>query len=225
MGCDIHFYVEKKIKGKWVSADEWEKDEDGYEDVKYQSRFYSGRNYALFSILAGVRNYSDLPAISQPRGVPEDASRKYKKKVKSYGSDGHSHSYFTLAELLNYNWAATYKCEGTVSAKDYFKWKRIDSTKYGNGDEPKESYGGRDSKLLTEVEMDIAIKDVEIKNHDLSIWGMLEAVEKELPQSFLKLKWEVPYYKLCDNLFSKTIPRMASLGKADEVRACFFFDN
>jgi hypothetical protein len=129
MGCDIHFFTERKtssnnykgprdlsedrntkieeiIEGipateRWVSADEWEI-EDGYWNVPYGKSFYSNRNYYLFAILAGVRGSTD--PIDYPRGIPNDCSSGYKYMCGIWGSDAHSHSYFTLKELLDVDW-------------------------------------------------------------------------------------------------------------------------
>src|SRR4051794_16548380 len=112
MGCDIHFYVEKKDEnGNWQSADAWET-EDGYDcpSIPYKKRFYSGRNYDLFGILADVRNGRGFAGvktgdgfvpIAEPRGLPDDASPKIKADCDRWGVDGHSHSYLSLSELLN----------------------------------------------------------------------------------------------------------------------------
>lgn len=129
MGCDCHFFVERKtssnnyqgpkdlsedrnikieeiiddrpVEERWVSADEWEF-VDGYWDVPYSKEFYNGRNYYLFSILAGVRG--DEQPIAYPRGIPEDCSSGYSYVTKQWSGDGHSHSYFTLKELLEVDW-------------------------------------------------------------------------------------------------------------------------
>ena len=97
---------------RWVSADSWEielteNSTGGYGDywnVIYEKKFYSGRNYSLFSRLADVRSYGEYNAISEPRGIPEDASFGYKYMCDQWGGDAHSHSYFTLKELLKYDW-------------------------------------------------------------------------------------------------------------------------
>ncbi len=133
MGADIHFYVERKtssnkyegprdisedrntkideiIEGippteRWVSADKWEI-EDGYNwDIPYEERFYSVRNYYLFAILADVRNSGYVTPLEQPRGIPDDCSMAYSYIIKKWGSDSHSHSYFTLEELLKVDWS------------------------------------------------------------------------------------------------------------------------
>ena len=129
MGCDIHFFTERwtsdnKYEGpkdlsedrdkklgeilencepnyRWVSADSWSKDDSWHAD-----EMYNGRSYYLFAILADVRNGSSgIDPIDYPRGIPDDASSGYKYVVDRWDGDGHSHSYFTLDELLNFDWS------------------------------------------------------------------------------------------------------------------------
>ena len=133
MGADIHWFTERftsdtnydgprdlseereekllsilednNLEPRWVSADKWSfeneyDDEDPYWDCEV---YYRDRNYKLFEILAGVRGDEDN-AISLPRGIPRDASFGYKTMVKQWSSDGHSHSYYTLTELLEIDW-------------------------------------------------------------------------------------------------------------------------
>lgn len=61
MGCDIHAYIEYRHKRP---RNEWERQ---WRD--FGGRINPGRNYAIFSTLAGVRGG---PTIVQPRGVPDD---------------------------------------------------------------------------------------------------------------------------------------------------------
>jgi hypothetical protein len=129
MGCDIHFFIEKytdepqksgpiyeeevkeeninellgdERKKSWKSIDEWEwhkyPGESDYLSCK--SELYSHRNYDVFSTLAyGVRG--DGPSISEPRGLPDDVSCPVKTCSDQWGMDAHSHSYFTLSELID----------------------------------------------------------------------------------------------------------------------------
>lgn len=107
MGADIHLYTEK-IKSvnsvnKWVNCDHWKLNpyfgDDEYEPEWELVSLYRNRNYNLFSVLANVRGNG---AICPPRGLPEDASEIVKKESDRWDGDGHSHSYFTLAELKEY---------------------------------------------------------------------------------------------------------------------------
>lgn len=130
MACDIHFFTERwtsdnKYEGpkdlsdlrdskleeilentepnyRWVSADTWSNQHLGY----FAKTMYNGRSYYLFSILADVRNGSgEIEPIDYPRGIPDDASSGYKYVVDRWDGDGHSHSYFTLDELINFDWS------------------------------------------------------------------------------------------------------------------------
>lgn len=135
MGCDIHFFVERfsdelitngpvdiseqreerlstllgeqKIEPRWISADDWEFDDDDDEKIwKCGERFYSGRNYHLFAILAQVRTWDTSESISEPKGIPDDASYAYKYMCDQWHGDAHSHSYLTLEELLEVDWVS-----------------------------------------------------------------------------------------------------------------------
>lgn len=131
MGCDIHVRLEIKrtINGekKWVTADYFSKnplyeegDEFGreYEVVS----IYSDRNYSLFSLLAGVRNYGDNVPISEPKGVPDDCSEDVLKDYEQWECDAHSASYFTLKELMDfYGENKKQKMRGMISPQQQYE--------------------------------------------------------------------------------------------------------
>lgn len=128
MGCDIHFFRERKttnlnyegprdlqeerdkkiceiineksLTERWVSADTWYKSGNSW----YNNEVFGSRSYYLFSILSDVRNRGDVEPISEPKGIPNDASSGYLYMVDQWEGDGHSHSYFTLEELLDVDW-------------------------------------------------------------------------------------------------------------------------
>ena len=134
MGCDIHWCTERfssdrdydgprskkeerdlklsliegsEIEPRWISADKWQfEEEDGEEGywAIYPNAYYKSRNYGLFDLLAGVRSYGASAVICPPRGIPEDCSDGYEEITKQWEGDGHSHSYFTLTELLEIDW-------------------------------------------------------------------------------------------------------------------------
>lgn len=112
MGCDIHMFSEyySKNKNTWVNFDHWEYNEhyeEGNEDGEPKMNIvpvWSDRNYTLFTVLAGVRDYSEKTAcISPPKGLPPDVCQIVKEESDRWGSDGHSHSYLTLKELKDFN--------------------------------------------------------------------------------------------------------------------------
>lgn len=125
MGCDIHMWAE--IREDW-RPDEWQAvghvfpyayhrpdstnvvfaydDEPESESNPSLTRApYSNRNYMLFALLAGVRNYDEVEPISAPRGVPDNASMLYQREVARWGDDGHSHSWLGLVELTSREWS------------------------------------------------------------------------------------------------------------------------
>ena len=104
-------YIEKfdKHSNAWFNCDNWrynedydEEDPDSEEKLSV-SPIYTNRNYHLFSILAGVRDYSEnCNKISEPKGLPEDISKITKKEADRWKGDGHSHSYLTLKEIKDF---------------------------------------------------------------------------------------------------------------------------
>ena len=133
MGCDIHFFCERfsdepitngpvdiseqreeklstlleerdKIEPRWITADEWILEDDEWAII---DKFYDGRrSYHLFGVLAGVRTWDYDETICEPRGIPSDASYAYKYMCDQWDGDAHSHSYFTLEELLEVDWTS-----------------------------------------------------------------------------------------------------------------------
>jgi hypothetical protein len=88
MGCDIHLYIEYKSK---------KTEFDGY-DSGWQSfggSINPGRNYAMFALMADVRNYGDdkLPVLVKRRGMPEDAGYTATDDIRIYISDVPSSRY------------------------------------------------------------------------------------------------------------------------------------
>jgi len=106
MGCDIHMSIEVLMEWngiyKWLNADHYELSmyDQHAGGIQYDPiDIYDKRDYDLFAMLANVRNYNNLVPIMEPRGKPSDLSWITSKRIEDYGSDGHSHSYFTLKEL------------------------------------------------------------------------------------------------------------------------------
>lgn len=95
MGCDIHVRVEVRTNGKWQPT-----------EYNMDTEPFGWRSYSVFAWLAGVRNYSHITPISEPRGLPGDMSDEVRDWF-GYGdewSDFHSLSHLTLAELLAVNY-------------------------------------------------------------------------------------------------------------------------
>lgn len=134
MGCDIHTYIEYKChinkEEKWVDGNFYKKNLyfDGIDESEKEYEIvapYRDRNYTLFSILAGVRNYADNKTICEPRGVPDDCCKEIRQESDGWGVDGHTHSYFTLAELYEQKKKyQTVKHEGMISPEAFENLKK-----------------------------------------------------------------------------------------------------
>ena len=114
MGCDIHMFVEihrhdRDFKDGWRDADNYQKDYWNTDKrVTELSRFekvpiWDGRDYTLFSILAGVRNSNNIKPVKEPRGFPEDCNESIKNQYEEWGIDAHTPSWLTLKELKAYS--------------------------------------------------------------------------------------------------------------------------
>lgn len=108
MGCDIHSYVELRTESGWAKLDDpifdngWLGIGDVYNREDNEQPFYD-RNYNLFGVLAGVRNY-DLPIIAEPRGIPVDVSDVVATEYDKWFGDAHTASWLTVAELTGFDY-------------------------------------------------------------------------------------------------------------------------
>ena len=133
MGADIHVRVEYLAPGETVSVvngvptvtqdgpEEWVPAEPPTPNpwahlsgepafhIAYEDRFYTGRNYALFWKLSGVRGpYEGVEPMCEDEcgnGFPDDASPEVRDSLDPDCLDFHSHTHYTLTELLLENWA------------------------------------------------------------------------------------------------------------------------
>lgn len=107
MGCDIHAYAEVNTGGVWALAltplpdvtRPWDDPDEVFPDH---------RDYGLFGFLANVRNYSEVPTIVAPRGLPDDVSDATRAKHAEEGGDAHGETWITLAELLTFDYEQTF---------------------------------------------------------------------------------------------------------------------
>lgn len=97
MGCDIHEFVEIKVNGQWV----------------YAGKIIIYRDYALFGVLAGVRDH-DIDPVAEAKGIPSDMSKglifilgrgkfntveEIEQNIQY--DDYHSHSYLSMEEIYD----------------------------------------------------------------------------------------------------------------------------
>lgn len=104
MGCDIHLYVEKRLKNKdWAMVRDLNRDINAeslrpWHNEKVEVVGWwrlADRDYALFANLAGVRG-----AGPEAKGLPGDVSPYVEDESDTWDSDGHSHSWSTPLEFM-----------------------------------------------------------------------------------------------------------------------------
>lgn len=204
MGCDIHLFIEKKTEAGWEHCsapptwNHWEmRHEERREgEWEFNGNWYSGRNYEMFALLAGVRNSHDQKPIAEPRGMPRNASLAVRRESKEWGSDGHSHSHLTLAELEAGLQGAMIRFGGRMPPSTYEAWE---------GDFPSEWYASCSGRVTISEAQYLA--------------G--QRPEREFD---IECSWELPADKAFEH-FSKLLPELRKLGAPDEVRLVFWFDN
>lgn len=230
MGCDIHFFVEvKQPNGTWkevVTNLVWGWDgvtqvplgtpitkeemierrkvnnyNPDYDDM-WDVRYYNGRNYALFSVLANVRNFEyNIKPIDDPRGLPEDVSETIKKLEEERRDSIHSQTWLTLSEIIKYNWKKVYNVWGYVEESVWHKWQTSDDL------HPESYCVGSCFQEVVDEEDYLAgnIPDGEIS---------------------IACKWQEPISSLCGSFYTTTIPKLKTLAKkTSDVRCVFWFDS
>ena len=214
MGCDIHLFAEfRKEEGcEWVATGEWEKErgEGSWPlNIPYKKRIYTGRNYELFSILAGVRNGSNLKSISDPvaRGLPPDVSSKVLAQSDIWGVDGFAHSFLTLKEILDFDWTRSADMSGFVKGTTYARWLSCSNRKSSPTAYSRDISGG-------------SINVVRAPNQSPKGY-----CKEELENTYFFAKWVTSYHLLCSHFWSECVPRLLSLGSPNDVRIVFWFDN
>jgi hypothetical protein len=230
MGCDIHCYGERRVNGAWEVFDgplsSWSRYERKHEEEDDEGNViatrriplpvYSGRNYALFTILAGVRDYGprESKRIADPRGVPDDASADYLFIVESWGVDGHSHSWLTLRELAAWPWGEKFKRKGLVDAYYYAEWKARDFR-----DDPLSWCESASGKLVSRAVME---KHIEGKDRADLRGAMLDG-------PYVRMTWEVARASAAPDFVNETLHYLHRFvpegGTLDDVRIVFLFDN
>lgn len=180
--------------------------------------FYHDRNYSLFSILAGVRVHGDVTPISPERGIPEDASPTVAEVYEDWGGDAHSASWYSLDELLTWDWDSAAGFNSGIVSMEVFK-------KYLTTKEPPDSYcqgiGGPN----------VVVAD--------PTWLAQQILhEQTQPGKFLKedtsyhtrLNWPQSYKEMAGDRFLEVLQELKGIAEAEKlplehVRIVFYFDN
>lgn len=203
MGCDIHMHLEYKKNGRWWCGDYYRVNpyyyEKGNNEPKYTKvSWCEDRNYGLFATLANVRNYSDNDYIDEPRGLPDDITKEVEEDSDDWGIDGHSHSYFTLRELIEYRDTHPFlKRSGLVSKEEYDNYKNF-------GTEPTEWCQGSSDRTLEYLEWEVENK---------ALYNLIEKIKERANDLFL----------IYDFMWGRN--KEERMKNAEDIRIVFWFDN
>jgi len=95
MSCTITVFPEKKQSdGSYEVVDCPYPDREHDWPLEFQS-------YGMFAFLAGVRNYSGITPISEPRGLPSDVSNF---SLDEISDDDHTPSWLSIQELSEFDY-------------------------------------------------------------------------------------------------------------------------
>lgn len=98
MGTDIHSFVSVRDKdGHWKRIHLYRVDK--YRNALREVEPYNGRDYMMFSVLAGVRYEPENGCIVTPRGIKTDAAPEVLEQWESDKEYCHTAGWLTLAEL------------------------------------------------------------------------------------------------------------------------------
>lgn len=219
MGRDIHAFIEvrKSKKSAWEFFGNFY--EDDFKLIKSKSldryipiifELSKGRNYFLFAILAGFNNENNVRTIKETSGLPEGLSFGTKVQ-KVFWNHGHSHNWFTLKELMDYDWNQTQSFTGIVNLNEFKTYlEKGWPDAFMDSDTCLEDL---DPIFCTSKDMERALR---AENSLIS-----EANESRM---FTRLTWERSYREMCD-YFVRSFERLKTLGDPENIRIIIWFDN
>jgi hypothetical protein len=208
VGCDIHLYVEVRDGGRWRHVPVADNYRDAAGDLDYEQYandpLYVGRNYALFAILAGVRNGRGVVdgadtgnryvPIADPRGLPEDLTPEVRAEANDWRGDAHGHSWHSLAHLLEYDWWQRATRRGVVGPKEY---AALQATGRPSGWSA--GVSGRGVRIVSNAEMEQFLAAGETDPADRT------------RSTYTQLEWDEQYTVSAGNVLAETIPALLNL--------------
>jgi hypothetical protein len=252
MGCDEHFFLEVKTDGKWrpyhnkVRNEYW-KPGDEYErewELPQFEQFTGGRNYNAYAIIADVRNGMSVLGggrafipIAEAKGLPNDVSSEVREESDRWDSDGHSHTWLTLAELLAYPWYRYSTIYGDIGIREYAAWSEFRRKENRGPEDYSSSTSGGGIVHMTMAEADEYLNK---KREELGseyydwVYGRGKFPPRrqffDVEKIYVTAQWNRPYTEAVGDLYTRGIPEMIrvrdELGLTnDEVRAVGWFDN
>ena len=224
MGTDISMYAEVRRNKQWIKVgnkfkNEWYRKNKPIDDWNkpYTDHPYDDRNYALFAILADVRNGVGIAGyktsnvfnpIAEPKGLPEDITDEVREELEDYG---YGYSYFTLKELKDYDWNQIVMHFGVISEEQYIKMKET----------------GKNPDCWS---LDIILRDIAIVSADTMDKILAKTIDRNhniryYVQTYFK---PVTYKDCCLKFYEDTMSDLELLipkgGTDEDVRIIFAFD-
>jgi hypothetical protein len=161
--------------------------------------------------------------------LPKDVSSQVKTESDGWGSDGHSHSWFTLAELEAYDWEGqSTKHRGWVN--------QIEFERFDKEGKPQSWSGGVSGSEVVHVSNEEMRARVKQKNagfkpmdHGEFAEDSSQAIQTLTAQKsyYTKVEWSETYAQSVPDFLLKTMPKLRELANGDpeSVRIVFWFDN
>ncbi len=215
MGTDIHLVVEARRKGVWERLDPPDDLVDDFykKHPEYGRPWYSRREYALFTMLAGVRCVHGVEQIHPLRGLPGGFERPRYPDGDDWGAE-HSYTWTTLEELQTY--AKRLTCNrlpvhGVLNEDEFREWEARDFE-----GEPKNyrwGVAGRGVVHLSVQEMGALVHE------------QRQRVPGE--SYYCRTFWFIPYLDSAEHFFSVVLPTLTRETQdvpATEVRLVMGFD-
>lgn len=210
MGADIHGIIQGRYLAREPVVGGPSHIHDRTSPWSFEGKIEDDRNYAVFAVLAGVRNgtgfagsrtHEPITPISEPRGLPldleldDDSYREYPDDPGISMGD-HSFSWLLLSEILAYDWSQQFHRCGYIDREEYEKWDHVSSPSKWRG-------GINGPSIITADERGV------------------------VPENYTHIcvYWSVPLSQVCE-VFLKWAYYMAAKTKHyDEVRVVFGFDS
>lgn len=242
MGCDIHPAIEYRKADGWhyhrpkadcpyyydytydpvtrkpfFTLDEHgDKIRSKWDDCKYRlPEFFTDRNYAVFALLADVRNDGSIIPIQRDRGLPGNVTNLSKAQL----SNEHSAGFVTLDELKSYDFKREVEIEGFLSEEQFKELVQ--------GVEPKEwqdyIWNAKDANIVGPAEY--------ARLHESPI-DLLPGGNKRFIDNktyLIKTTWKassIPYVSTIPTEWVPYLEKLVPKGGTDEdVRVIFDFDS
>ncbi|MBV1831591.1 hypothetical protein HNW77_12870 [Komagataeibacter sp. AV436] len=161
--------------------------------------------------------------VSPARGIPDDATPQYRQFAAEWGEDGHSHSYLTLRELLDYDWTHRVRLEGWLNLGEWVTWTGNNRAKA-----PDTYCAGIIGRSIRHVSTGTMEKLLE-RYHALSAGQERASFLAENADTYAQATWQIPAYAAIDYFWAETVPVLLHIARGtsglDRVRIVFFFNN